>query len=131
MVTGPLEKEQTVRDLLEDHFGVPFANRRLPLSSRDDNSRQRHRNFDAVSADGNVIAEVKSDKYTTKGFPTTRFPRAMLACRYLELCSAPTRIMIFTDRLFFEKFRYAAAGLLLADIEIVYADLDAELLIWE
>jgi hypothetical protein len=42
----------------------------------------------------------------------------MLACRYLELVNAERKLMIFTDKEFYEKFRHDAERLLLGNIEI-------------
>ncbi len=78
-----------------------------------------------MSEDGKIITEIKSDKHTDKGFHNTRFPRAMLACRYLELCSAETRTMVFTDREFLRNFKVASDGLLQGDIQVIWADLQS------
>lgn len=112
-MVGPLQKEAQVRESLSKEFGVKFRKRRLPLKTG-----KVWREFDAVSDDSRIVAEIKSDKHTEKGYPTTRFPRAMLACRYLELVEADKKLMIFTDRRFYERFRQDSDGLLLDDIEV-------------
>lgn len=114
----PLEKEARVREILSKEFGVAFSKKKLPLKTR-----KAPHEFDLVSEDGKIIGEVKSDKHTDKGFPTTRFPRAMLACRYLELVNAERKLMIFTDREFYAKFRQKSSGLLIDNIEIRLVEL--------
>ena len=121
---NPYQKEQRVREMLAALFGVPFSKQRLPLATRRADGSEILREFDAVSEDGKIMAEVKSDKHTDKAFVTTRFPRAMLACRYLELCSAEQKVVVFTDKEFYQHFRAAADGLLQGGVEVVWADLD-------
>ncbi len=108
----PLEKEAKVRELLGKEFGVGFIKKRLSLRTG------ILHEFDLVSHDGKIVGEVTSAKHTEKAYPNTRFPRAMLACRYLEMVDAERKLMIFTDKQFYENFKEDSQGLLFGNIEI-------------
>jgi len=110
---GPLQKEAYVRKVVGGELGVVFRKQRLQLKT----GKAWHE-FDLASDDCSIVGEVKSDKYTEKGYATIRFPRAILACRYLELVEATKKLMVFTDRKFYQRFKQDADGLLIDNIEI-------------
>ena len=107
----PSEKEDIAREILKRELGKRLEKRTLRVGPL-----EVPHEFDLVSEDGGVVGEVKTDGYDRKTFRTTRFPRAMLACRYLELANAPTKLVVFTDSGFYENFVKEARGLLLKPI---------------
>ena len=109
--------------MLGELFRQAFSKRPLSLARTRSNGQTIVRGLDAVSQDEDIVAEIKSHRHTEKAFANTRFPPAMLACRYLELCGARTKLMVFTDAAFCRRFKAAADGLLASDIEVVWADL--------
>ena len=116
---SPSQKESLVREYLSEEFEVTFSKGILPLKTR------RKHEFDLVAQtqDGRIVGEIKTDKHTDKGYLTTRFPRAMLACRYLELVDAKKKLMVFTDEQFYQRFEQDSEGLLMDNIEIMLVKL--------
>ena len=122
----PLEKEEKVRKILERKFKTNLIKRRLLISTRSDSSPIFHE-FDIVSVnkgfefDGRIIGEVKSDKFGNEsGYRTTRFCRMVTACMYLQKIKAKKRLLILTDKEFYDRFKRDADGLISKDIEIVF-----------
>jgi len=115
-----LKKEELVRRIVSCEYGVTFTKRALKIGPR----KILHE-FDLVSEDGKVVGEVKTDKYTSpQTFHSTRFPRAMLDCRYLELADAEKRLIVFTDQAFYEAFVKKAQGLVMKPITVLYISLN-------
>ena len=106
------DKEKKVRETLGKEFETCFREKPLTLTTG-----YQHR-FDLVSEDSKVVGEIKTDKYTKKAYENTRLPRAMVACRYLELVNANTKLLVFTDRQFYERFKEDANKLGVKDIQL-------------
>lgn len=118
-----LEAEKDVREKLSKEFRTDFEKRKLDVGYRSNGNTITHE-FDLVSEDGKVVGEVKSDKYTENHYKNTRLPRAFTACRYLEKVNAWKKLMIFTNREFYDHFKEDADGLIDQTIEIRYMELE-------
>jgi len=121
----PLEQEEKVRKILERKFKTRLIKRKLSIGVRSDNSPIFHE-FDIVSVnkdfefDRKLVGEVKSDKFGSEnGYRTTRFCRMVTACMYLQKIKAKRRLLVLTDKEFFNRFRKDVDGVI-KDIDIVH-----------
>lgn len=87
------EVEQYVREQLATEFGVPFRPKVLTLDTGGTHE------FDAVSADGVVVAAIKAASGLTSGGknPSGKIKTAIAELYYLSLVSAPVRLLILTN----------------------------------
>jgi len=77
-------------------------------------------NFDLVSEDSQIVAEVKSHQLTKGGnIPSGKISDAYQACFMLEKVSAKKKLLILTDSKFYEIFRRYSEGKISKEIEIV------------
>jgi hypothetical protein len=122
----PLQQEEKVREILERESKTKLIKRKLSICARSDNSPIFHE-FDIVSVnkdfefDGKLVGEVKSDKFGSEnGYRTTRFCRMVTACMYLQKIKAKKRLLILTNKEFFNRFKKDANGVISKDIDIVH-----------
>lgn len=120
----PLEKEHIVRQILERKWGKKLIKKRLPIGT-DSNGSSIFREFDVVSVnknlefDNNFVGEVKSDKLGTEnGYRSTRFCRMITAYFFLQKVKAKRKMLIFTNKEFYERFKRDTDGLLSKTIKI-------------
>jgi len=97
-----LEIEEKVKKVLEIEFGKLTKQKRPTGKNR--------KEFDLVSDDRQLVIEVKSCKLgneTTKksGYTTTRKPRLIAACAYLDKVDAKRKILVLTDKELYEQFK--------------------------
>lgn len=77
-------------------------------------------NFDLVSEDNQIVAEVKSHKLTKAGnIPSGKISDTYQACFMLEKVSAKKKLLILTDCKFYEIFTRYSEGKISKEIEIV------------
>lgn len=112
--------EESVRAILSKDYGVTFNKRRLTLEKRKRDGSPKKHEFDIVSPDRQIVGEIKSYKYTPKAQANTRLPRVMMDCLYLSLVSAKTKLMVLTDKEFYDKFKEDSDGLLPEEIKIIH-----------
>ena len=100
--------EPWVRGELERRFIKPF--KALPLNLTTGGKHE----FDAVSADGTVIVSIKSASGLTAGgnLPQGKFNNAIAEVYFLSLVEAPTRILLVTNRQFYDLLEKRLKGLL-------------------
>jgi len=117
------EVENFVREALARNYGQPFGKRVLPLPPGG-----RHE-FDAVSADGLVVASVKSSSGRTASgrHPAGKVNAAVAELYFLSLIPAPTRLLILTTPEFHDIFIRTLAGKIASGIQIVLIELPASL----
>lgn len=74
------EKEEYVRKVLSEKFGVEFEEREVPLRGTDKPYR-----FDLVSPDGSIVGEVKTYVSPTKSGkrPSAKIAHASEGCLFL------------------------------------------------
>jgi hypothetical protein len=85
--------------------------------------------FDAVSADGSVVAGIKSNSGLTSGgnHPTGKVATCLNKVYYLALVSAPTRLLVLTNPRFHAIFTKATSGAIAPGVEVVLVALPAEM----
>ena len=115
--------EPFVRETLTDEYGAPFEARTLVLSSGGTHE------FDAVSADGRVVAAIKSSSGKTAGgnIPSAKIRGVEADLYYLCLASAPHRLLVLTDPEFYNIILKALAGRIAAGISIKLITLPPEM----
>jgi hypothetical protein len=87
------EVEDFVRLGLQQLHGTEFSKRQLSLTTGG-----KHE-FDAVSADGRIVASIKATSARTSGgnLPQGKFNNAIAELYYLSLVEAPTRVLVLTN----------------------------------
>lgn len=102
------EKEDYVRQILSKKLGVVLSEREVPLNG----ARKGYR-FDLVSLDGSIVGEVKSYVYSlpSGSRPSAKIAHASEACLFLiHARGAKKRLLVFTDREFYENYRRERQG---------------------
>ena len=86
------DKEEKVRKILERRFGMKFQRGTLPSSGTD-------HEFDAISEDKRIVAEVKSNGLNRRTGALRSAVRDNLtaACMFLLTTKARKRLLILTD----------------------------------
>lgn len=114
--------EDVVRRHLAEHFGVPFESRDLKLVTGGTHE------FDAVSADGKVVASIKSASGKTSGgkLPAGKIRAAEAELYYLTLVDAPVRLLVLTNEHFYEILKRRLRGRLAPGISLMYVPLPME-----
>lgn len=115
--------EPWVREQLAEKYGQPFSSQDLTLSPGG-----RHE-FDAVSADQQIVASIKTNSGLTSGgnHPTGKVSTCLNEVYFLTLVAASTRILILTNPEFHEIFTRTTAGQIAPGIEVLLLPLHAEM----
>jgi hypothetical protein len=113
-----------VRSWLQEKYGEPFGKDPLPL--RDCAGKHE---FDAVSSNRKIVAEIKTASGWTSGgkHPSGKRASAFEQLYFLSLAKADTKLLIITDAEFFEIMKARSAGTVPADIELVKCPLPVHL----
>lgn len=98
--------EGYVREQLEEEFRQPFASVVLPLTTGGTHE------FDAVSADGQIVVSVKaaSGLTATGRNPSGKIKDSIAELYFLGLVEAPIRSLVLTTPAFHEIFQKAMKG---------------------
>jgi hypothetical protein len=117
------EVERYVRQQLEKEFSQPFTAEFLAIAPGG-----KHE-FDAVAADRNVIASIKSASGLTAGgnIPNGKINDCLAELYYLSLTQAPIRRLVLTTPSFFEIFKKRTVGAVAPGIDIVCVPLPANI----
>jgi len=111
--------EEMSREWLQKKFDFSFPTRSLQVGWKSDGKPAMH-NFDLVSEDGEIVAEVKSHQLTKSGnTPSGKISDAYKACLMLEKVNARKKFLILTDSSFYEIFKRCSDGKISKEIEIV------------
>lgn len=111
--------EEIGKEWLQKKFGFSFSKRNLQIGWKSDGKPAMH-NFDFVSGDGQIVAEVKSHQLTRSGnVPSGKISDTYKACLMLEKVSAQKKFLILTDSKFYEIFKRYSDGKISKEIEIV------------
>ena len=113
-----------VRSWLKDQYGVEFGKNALPLR----HCEGKHE-FDAVSSNGNIVAEIKTASGWTSGgkHPSGKRASAFEQLYFLSLVEADKKLLVITDAEFLEIMKARTAGIVPADIELVKCPLPPNL----
>jgi len=99
--------EETAKNWLQNRFRISFSRRNLQVGTKPNRQPAMH-NFDLVSEDNHIVAEVKSHQLTKGGnVPSGKISDTYQAC------------FILTDSRFYEIFRRYSEGKISKEIEIV------------
>lgn len=109
---------------LQAKFAVGRSNRTIVVAYRSNGQPVNHE-FDLVSENGQILGEIKSDKYTQRAHANTRLPRMLLACRYSELASARRKLFVLTNRQMYERLKIDLGGIVDSQIEILFVDVNS------
>jgi len=113
-------KEKRIREILGREFNTQIRKGKLIVGHRSDGSVMVHE-FDIVAKtqEGLIIGEVKASRYGNEArFITTKFHRVLTACVYLGKVKAARKLLILTERKFYERFKEESDGLIDNDIEV-------------
>jgi hypothetical protein len=113
-------KEERIREILSREFNTQVRKGKLVIGYRSDGSAIVHE-FDIVAKteEGLIIGEVKASRYGTEArFITTKFHRVLTACLYLGKVKAARKLLILTERKFYERFKEQSDGLIDNDTEV-------------
>lgn len=115
--------EPVIRARLEAEFSQPFASRVLTLPGG------AAREFDAVSADGMVVASIKTSSGLTSGgnIPGGKINGCIADLYYLSLLTAPVRQLVLTNPDFHAIFTKRMAGAMPEGVEVRLEELPSEL----
>lgn len=103
--------------MLTERQGVAFAKARLPLRSGGVHE------FDAVAADGSIVAEVKTAGTMNAG----QLHSCTSALYFLSLVEAPRRVLIMTHRAAHDRFVTLMHGKIVPEVEVEYVVLPHDL----
>lgn len=112
--------EEIAKNWLQNRFRISFSRRNLQVGTKPNRQPAMH-NFDLVSEDNHIVAEVKSHQLTKGGnVPSGKISDTYQACFMLEKVSAKKKLLILTDSRFYEIFRRYSEGKISEEIEIVF-----------
>jgi len=115
-------KEAAIRRILSEQLKTSVIKKKL-VYAYDKNGLPRIHEFDLVAntENGLLVGEVKSSSYRNETrYWTTKFWRVLGACVYLERVEASQKILVLTEREFFEHFKVDAEGLISEDIKVKF-----------
>ena len=111
--------EETAREWLQKKYDASFSKRDLEVGSKSNGKPAMH-NFDLVSEDNLIVAEVKSHQLTKSGnIPAGKISDTYQACLMLEKVSAKKKLLILTNSKFYEVFKRYSEGKISKEIEMV------------
>ena len=115
--------EPVIRAQLALEFGQEFSSRVLALPGGG------RREFDAVSADGEVVVSIKCSSGLTSGgkLPGGKINSCITDLYYLNLVSARVRRLVLTNPSFHEIFTRRMQGALVPGIDVALVPLPVEL----
>lgn len=110
--------KQRAAEWLKDKYGVEFNSKTLPFARRIDGTIAFHQ-FDLVSPDKQIVAEVRTHKIIANGnLPSAKILDTYMAIGMLERVSAKTKILILSDLCFYKSFRNNSFGKIAREIEV-------------
>jgi len=114
------EKEGEVRQVLGKKLNTSFEKKKLLIGYKSNGTLKEHE-FDLVSSDGKIIGEVKTFKpLKGGGRPSGKIDTTFQACYLLEKVIAQRKLLVLTDKKFYEIFKKESDGIVSKDIEILH-----------
>lgn len=112
--------EEKVAECLKAKYQIDFNPKTLPLEKKIDGVIVFHK-FNLVSADNQIVAEVKDHVITLSGnISSAKILDTYCACEMLEKVSANKRLLVLTDFGFYQSFRKNSDDRISRKIEIVW-----------
>lgn len=116
--------EPYIRERLRQKIGCDFYSKDIKLSLI---TGGEHR-FDIVSLDKNIVGDIKSNHVRANGKVGTGVKKSIYFDIYmLSLIKAKRKIMVLTNKDFYNFFKRVSTGKVLDDIEIVLIELSDDL----
>ena len=115
---GWKEIEDSVREALSKKFNTTLSERKLIIGTKKDGNPSFHR-FDMVSDNGKITGEIKSHGLGKNN--STNTAKCFEACHYLGLIEAKKKLLVLTDKKFFEEFQKRSNGKL-GNIELILCE---------
>lgn len=104
------EAEKIAKDFLQKKFACAFEPKKLRIGTTSEGKPAMH-NFDLVSRDGLIVAEVKAHTLTISGYiPSGKISNTYEACSMLEKANAAKKFLLLTDPAFFLTFKKCSDG---------------------
>jgi hypothetical protein len=119
-----LVSERAVRKILSEKLGTKVVKKRLVYTVADGQPRTHEYDLVANTKNGLLIGEVKASSFSSGARYPTKRARAFEACVYLQAIEAARKILVCTEREFFEHFKDDAKGLISDDIEIMLIEVE-------
>ena len=107
--------EHVARQKLEEMFGLSLPKRKLVVGYDSKNFPKIHE-FDLVSDDGQIVGEITSTKRA--------HDRTLRNCIFLSKIKAKKKILVLTDKNFYQSFRSKYEGILPSDVEVLLLNFD-------
>jgi hypothetical protein len=112
--------EEAAANFLQNAFQSRFSKKSLQVGIKSD-GRPALNNFDLVSEDRQIVAEVKAHRMTVSGNkPSGKIADTFKACGMLERVKANRKFLILADELFYKVFKQYSDGKIAKEIEIVH-----------
>jgi hypothetical protein len=116
------EGELKAAEWLSKKFTQNFSPKSLQVGVKIDDTPALH-NFDLVSEDGQIVAEVKSHRFTASGnIPSAKISDTYACCGMLEKVAAKQKLLILTDTAFYRLFKRYSDGKIAKSIKIICID---------
>lgn len=116
--------EPYVRGRLTDKYGKSFEEREVSLKLK---TGGRHR-FDIVSQDHTIVGGIKATSLREDGGVGAGAIKSIFTELYfLSIVEAKKKILILTNKGFYDLFKRRSAGKILPDTEVIYCQLPKDL----
>lgn len=102
------------RKKLEEMFGLSLPKRKLVIGYDSKNFPKIHE-FDLVSDDKQIVGEITSTKLA--------YDRTLKNCIFLSKIKARKKILVLTDKKFYQSFKSKYEGILPNDVEVLLLNL--------
>jgi hypothetical protein len=110
---NPNDNEHAVRNILEKMLGLSLKKCKLVVGYDSKGKPQIHE-FDLVSDDAGIVGEIKSEEKSR-----SNYERTLNDCLFLAKVKAKKKLLVLTNKEFYEYFRAKSDGLISKDIEIM------------
>jgi len=110
---NPNNKEHFVRNLMEKMFGLPLKKHKLVIGYDSKRKPQIHE-FDLVSDDASIVGEIKSGEKSR-----SNYERTLNDCLFLDKVKAQKKLLVLTNKEFYEYFRAKSDGLISKNIQVM------------
>ncbi len=111
----PRQIERIARKKLEEMFGISLPKRKLVVGYDPKNFPKIHE-FDLVSDNRQIVGEITS---TTRAYDS-----ALRNCVFLSKIEAEKKILVLTNKKFYQSFRSKYEGILPRGVEVLLLNLD-------
>jgi len=112
---NPRQIEHMIRQKLEEMYGLSLPKRKLVVGYDSKNFPKIHE-FDLVSDNRQIVGEITSTRRA--------YDRTLRNCIFLSKIKATKKILVLTDKKFYQSFKSKYEGVLPSDVEVLLLNLD-------